>query len=117
MYETLISLKQTKSVVEFHEQFKLLSSLLKHVEENFLFGAFMNDLREDIKAELWEGWPKNLARTMDVAHTIQGKKNWALQSIKKGKPTRVTKPSQEPTRNATTYKPNESVMHIRVGWG
>ena len=41
--------------MEFHEQFKLLSSLLKHVKENFLFGAFMNDLREDIKAELWEG--------------------------------------------------------------
>lgn len=51
-YEVLMSLKQTQSVEEYREQFELISAPLRHAKEVVLLGAFINGLKDEIRAEV-----------------------------------------------------------------
>lgn len=39
-------------MAEFREKFKLLSAPLREADEEFLIGAFSNELAEEVKAEV-----------------------------------------------------------------
>ncbi|RDY09321.1 hypothetical protein CR513_06310, partial [Mucuna pruriens] len=51
-YEVFMGLRQTHYVEEYTEMFELISTPLRHVEEEMLKGAFMNGLKEEVRVEI-----------------------------------------------------------------
>jgi len=50
--EALMGLKQKELVTEYCEQSELLSAWLRFANEEFMKGAFMNGLKDEVKAEV-----------------------------------------------------------------
>ncbi|KAL6495833.1 hypothetical protein OROGR_030396 [Orobanche gracilis] len=51
-FELLLALKQTRTVVEFVEEFEKYVGALKSIDEDFARGIFMNGLKEEIQVEV-----------------------------------------------------------------
>lgn len=66
-----MALCQTKLVVQYIIQFKLLAAPLKDLLEKLLKAAFMNGLVDEIKFKVRLFGPKNLGQTMDLARNIE----------------------------------------------
>lgn len=61
-YEVLMSLKQTQTVEEYREMFELISAPLRHADEEVLLGAFMNGLKDEVRAKVRLHHTGDLAR-------------------------------------------------------
>ncbi|RDX88326.1 putative mitochondrial protein, partial [Mucuna pruriens] len=51
-YEVLMGLRQTHSIEKYKEMFELISTPLRHAEEEVLKGVFMNDLKKEVRVEV-----------------------------------------------------------------
>jgi len=72
-FEILIGLKQTGLVEEYIENFEQYVGFLKNVEQDYLIGIFLNELKEGIKAEVKLYEPKSLAELMMKAKMVEEK--------------------------------------------
>ena len=72
-YEELIGLRQLSSVADYRHRFELLSAPLKDMSDELLMGAFINGLREEVKAKLILIGPKDLAHASSLAQKIEDK--------------------------------------------
>ena len=79
LLDQLFALRQSSFVRDFHRNFELLSMLLKEVTAAVLESAFVNGLREDVRAELRLWAPVDLQQIMRVAQQIEDK-NKAIQA-------------------------------------
>lgn len=62
-----MALRQGGTVVEFREEFETLAATMRGIPENVFCEAFLNGLREDIRAEVKMHRPSNLMEAMDLA--------------------------------------------------
>ena len=79
LLDRLFSLQQTDSVREFRRRFETLTGPLRDVATLMLETAFMNELREDIRAELRLWSPIGLSQIMNTTQQIEDK-NLAVQA-------------------------------------
>ena len=73
LLDQLFALLQSSSVHDFRRRFEVLPAPLKEVADAMLESAFVNDLREDIRAELRLWAPVGLSQMMRVAQQIEDK--------------------------------------------
>ena len=105
LLDQLFALRQSSSVCDFQQRFEVLSVPLKEVADAVLESAFVNGLRDDVRAELGLWAPMGLSQMMRVAQQIEDK-NIATQAQRSGLSSSTNKSSsvgfQSPTRTIHT---------------
>lgn len=86
-----MALCQTKLVVQYIIQFKLLAAPLKDLLEKLLKGAFMNGLVDEIKFKVRLFGPKNLGQTMDLSRNIEKILTLDIMRVQKPKISNASK--------------------------
>lgn len=79
-----MALRQDNSVTEYRDRFEALAASMRGILEPIFRGAFLNGLREDVRAEVKLHRPINLQEVMDLAQQIE-EMNEAVERLKKGK--------------------------------
>ncbi|XP_024018362.1 uncharacterized protein LOC112090683 [Morus notabilis] len=82
--ERLMALRQEGTVTEFRDRFEALAASMRGIPEPIFWGAFLNGLREDVRAEVKLLRPINLQEVMDLAQQI-GESNEAVDRLRRGK--------------------------------
>ncbi|XP_024024262.1 uncharacterized protein LOC112092399 [Morus notabilis] len=80
--ERLMALRQSGMVAEFRDAFEALAAPMRGIPESVFKGAFLNGLREDIRAEVKLHRPINLQEVMDLAQQIEARDD-AVERMKK----------------------------------
>ncbi|KAL9672024.1 hypothetical protein QQ045_009598 [Rhodiola kirilowii] len=75
VHERFFSLVQTKSVLEYQEQFEELASAIESISEKALMSNFMTGLKADIHASVRIQQPMNLYQTMTLAQLVEEKED------------------------------------------
>ena len=76
-YRPILRLRQTGSVMEYRDQFELVTSrTLRNVDLEIVKGIFLNGLREELQAELQLYEQEELAQLMKRAQVLEAR-NWA----------------------------------------
>lgn len=90
LYEQWLSTLQTTTVNEYRRKFIETAAPLERVSEDMLLGHFINDLKDEIKAEVRLMNPVNLEHAMELAvrveekHNVTISKKTSLGSVKTG---------------------------------
>lgn len=71
MYEKLASLRQTRGLEKYVQQFELLVAQTSTTEEDQLLGYFLAELRHDIRGQVRPHTPKELLRAMELARDVE----------------------------------------------
>ncbi|RDX67319.1 hypothetical protein CR513_53823, partial [Mucuna pruriens] len=71
LYGPLLSLRQTRTVLEYRDRFEMVSSLLKAADWTMLRGILINGLKEETQAELKLHNSRSLSKLMDLALLIE----------------------------------------------
>ncbi|XP_024027186.1 uncharacterized protein K02A2.6-like [Morus notabilis] len=80
--ERLMALRQSGTVAEFRDSFEALAAPMRGIPESVFKGAFLNGLREDIRAEVKLHRLINLQEVMDLAQQIEARDD-AVERMKK----------------------------------
>lgn len=94
-YELLMALRQEGMVAEFRTQFELFSAALKEAPDEMLIDAFLNGLREDIRAELRMVHGQDLVEVMDQDLKVEAR-NRILEKLREEKTHKTQKLSTGP---------------------
>ncbi|XP_024030288.1 uncharacterized protein LOC112094195 [Morus notabilis] len=82
--ERLMALRQTGGVAEYRDTFEALAASMRGVFEPIFKGAFLNGLREDIRAEVRMHRPINLLEAMDLAQQVEDRLD-AVDRVRRSK--------------------------------
>ncbi|CAH9109958.1 unnamed protein product [Cuscuta epithymum] len=97
-YGPLLNLKQTGSVMEYRDEFELVSAPLKNTDVQMLKGIFMKGLKPEVKAELKKNPVRTLTEVMNKALRIE-ESNSILSS------SRYREDDRRGTKGTTTAQP------------
>ena len=87
-YRLVLRLKQTGSVMEYRDQFELVTSgTMRNVDPEIVKGIFLNGLKEERQAELQLYEHETLAQLMKRAQVLEAR-NWAWKEGGVGGPVR-----------------------------
>lgn len=82
-YETLLGIRQLRSVEEHWREFEVISTTLNEEKEDTLWATFVNGLKPEIRTRVRLGQPNSLIQLIELAPRIEDK-NQASDEIKIG---------------------------------
>ena len=83
-FEVMLGMKQEGTVRNFREKFELYSSTLHVIECRYLVGIFLNDLRDEVRAELKLHTFNILDELMDLAELVESCNSLLNKGIHRG---------------------------------
>ncbi|XP_024028604.1 uncharacterized protein LOC112093764 [Morus notabilis] len=103
--ERLMALRQDSTVADYRDRFEPLAASMRGMPEPIFRGAFLNGLREDVRAEVKLHRPINLQEVMDLAQQIEDR-NEAVEKLRRGKLGRGWKYDDSGKGSGLSEKPN-----------